>query len=237
MYSVGICDDGKNLCSQLEQMIMQWTEENNVEIEVNTWYTGESLKEYLQHKEYLDILFLDIELFKMTGIEVADYIRNHLDNMEMQIIYISGNASYARQLFRTQPLDFLVKPISQEQICDVMERAFINIEKKNERFEFQMGRDFYYVRSGEIIYFESEGRKVKIVTTSCQYEFYGKLKDISKRLNRDFMIIHQSYIINRKHVFRYMYDAIQLDNDTVLSISLPYRKRVREILLRDEAIC
>ena len=51
------------------------------------------------------------------------------------------------------------------------------------------------------------------------------------------MIIHQSYIINRKHVFRYTYDAIQLDNDTVLSISLPYRKRVREILLRDEAIC
>ena len=61
-----------------------------------------------------DILFLDIELFRMTGIEAGDFIRNRLEDRSMQIIYISGKSSYARELFKTQPMDFLVKPITKQ---------------------------------------------------------------------------------------------------------------------------
>lgn len=68
---------------------------------------------------HLDILFLDIELFKMTGIEIGHYIRNELDDMGLQLIYISGQPSYAQQLFKTQPMDFLVKPITQDR-CSVI---------------------------------------------------------------------------------------------------------------------
>lgn len=80
----------------------------------------ESLRDYLAAGGCLDILFLDIGLFQMTGIEAGAYIRNQLDHMGLQIVYISGKASYAQQLFRTQPLDFLVKPIGQEQIDEVL---------------------------------------------------------------------------------------------------------------------
>lgn len=234
MYNIGICDDGENICSQIEGMLLEYAKETNIETEVLVWYTGESLIEYLSQGKHLDILFLDIELFKMTGIEVGDYIRNCLDNMGMQIIYISGKPSYARQLFRTQPLDFLVKPILQKQIDDTMERAIKIIRKKRERFEFQNGKDFYYIPMGKIAYLESEGRKVKVVTTEQEFEFYGKLKDVSKRLNEDFMIIHQSYIVNRNYIFRYTYEVVELMDGTLLKISMPYRKRIRELLLKDE---
>lgn len=234
MYNIGICDDGENICSQIEGMLIKYAKENNIKTEVFVWYTGESLKEYLSQGKHLDILFLDIELFKLTGIEVGDYIRNCLDNMGMQIIYISGKPSYARQLFRTQPLDFLVKPVLQEQIDDVMERAIQIIRRKRERFEFQNGKDYYYIPMGEIAYLESEGRKVKVVTTKQKFEFYGKLKDVSKNLNEDFMIIHQSYIVNRSYIFRYTYEVVELMDGTILKISMPYRKRIRELLLKDE---
>lgn len=234
MYNIGICDDGENICSQIEDMLIQYAKENNIKIEVNIWYTGESLKDYLSQDNHLDILFLDIELFRLTGIEVGDYIRNCLDNMSMQIIYISGKASYAQQLFRTQPLDFLVKPILREQVDDIMERAIKIIKKKNERFEFKNGRDYYYVPMGEIIYLSSEGRKIKVVTAKKRFEFYGKLKDANKNLNEDFVMIHQSSIVNRNHIFRYTYETIELINGTILTISIPYRKRIREILLKDE---
>lgn len=234
MYNIGICDDGENICSQIEDMLIQYAEKNNIKIEVNIWYTGESLKDYLSQDNHLDILFLDIELFRLTGIEVGDYIRNCLDNMSMQIIYISGKASYAQQLFRTQPLDFLVKPILREQVDDIMERAIRIIKKKNERFEFKNGRDYYYVPMGEIIYLGSEGRKIKVVTAKKRFEFYGKLKDINKNLNEDFIMIHQSSIVNRNHIFRYTYETIELINGIILTISIPYRKKIREILLKDE---
>ena len=234
MYNIGICDDGENICASIENMLMQCSKEMNIQLDTNVWYTGEGLKDYLEKGNPLDILFLDIELFQMTGIEVGNYIRNQLDDMGMQIIYISGKASYAQQLFKTQPLDFLVKPISQSQIKDALEMALRVMKKKNERFEFQQGKDYYYVPMGEIVYFGSEGRKVKVVTLKETFEFYGRLKEVAKRLPEDFIIVHKSYIVNKEYIFRYTYEMVELVNGTILTISPANRKQVRERILREE---
>lgn len=234
MYHIGICDDGINICTSIENMLLQCGAEKNLQLDINIWYTGEGLKDYLEQGNHLDILFLDIELFRMTGIEVGDYIRNQLDDMGMQIIYISGKASYAQQLFRTQPLDFLVKPVSQSRIRDVLEMAVRVLKKKNERFEFRQGKDYYYVPMGDIVYFGSEGRKVKIVTMKETYEFYGRLKEIAKGLSEDFIVIHQSYIVNEEYIFRYTYEMVELTDGTILTISPANRKQVRERILREK---
>lgn len=234
MYDIGICDDGENICLSIENMLVQFAKEKNIQINTNVWYTGEGLRDYLEAGNHLDILFLDIELFKMTGIEVGNYIRKQLDDMGMQIVYISGKSSYAQQLFKTQPLDFLVKPISQLQINDTMETAIKIIKKKKERFEFRQGKEYYYVPMGDIVYFGSEGRKIKVITMKATFEFYGGLKEVAKRLSEDFIIIHQSYIVNREYVFRYTYETVELVNGTILTISLANRKLVRDRILREE---
>ena len=234
MYSVGICDDGENICTSIEDMLMQCAKELNIQLDISVWYTGEGLRDYLEKGNPLDILFLDIELFQMTGIEVGDYIRNQLDDMGMQIIYISGKASYAQQLFKTQPLDFLVKPISQSQVRDVLEMALRVMKRKKERFEFQQGKDYYYVPMGDIVYFGSQGRKVKIVTLKETFEFYGRLREVAQRLPEDFIAIHKSYIVNKEYIFRYTYEMVELVNGTILTISLANRKQIRERILREE---
>lgn len=234
MYNIGICDDGENVCTSIENMLVKYAQKKAYQIDINIWYTGEGLRDYLAAGNHLDILFLDIELFKMTGIEVGTYIRNQLDNMRMQIVYISGKASYAQQLFKTQPLDFLVKPVLQQQINDVMNMAVRIIKKRNERFEFRKGKDYYYVPMGDIVYLESEGRKVKVVTMKATFEYYGRLKETAKRLSEDFIMIHQSYIVNKEYVFRYTYEMVELADGTVLTISLANRKLVRDKILRDE---
>lgn len=234
MYDIGICDDGENICLSIENMLVQFAKEKNIQINTNVWYTGEGLRDYLEAGNHLDILFLDIELFKMTGIEVGNYIRKQLDDMGMQIVYISGKSSYAQQLFKTQPLDFLVKPISQLQINDTMETAIKIIKKKKERFEFRQGKEYYYVPMGDIVYFGSERRKIKVITMKATFEFYGRLKEVAKRLSQDFIVIHQSYIVNREYVFRYTYEMVELVNGTVLTISPANRKLVRDRILREE---
>ena len=234
MYDIGICDDGENICTSIENMLLRCAKGNNIQINTNVWYTGEGLRDYLKAGNHLDILFLDIELFKMTGIEVGNYIRKQLDNIGMQIVYISGKSSYAQQLFKTQPLDFLVKPISQEQIDETVKTAIRLIKRKEERFEFQQGKEHYYIPMGDIVYFASEGRKIKVVTLQATFEFYGKLKEVAKCLSEDFVVIHQSYIINREYVFRYTYEMVELVNGTILTISLANRKLVRDKILREE---
>lgn len=234
MYNIGICDDGENICTSIENMLLRYAEEKEVQVDIQIWYTGEGLKCYLEQGNHLDILFLDIELFKMTGIEVGNYIRNVLDNMGLQIIYISGKASYALQLFKTQPMDFLVKPILQKHIDHAMDMAIKIIKKRNERFEFRQGKDYYYITMGDIMYFESKGKKIKIVTSQDTYEIYGRLKDIVKRLTDDFIMIHQSFVINKEYVLRYTYEMVELVNGTILTISKVNRRQVRERILRDE---
>lgn len=234
MYTIGICDDGENVCTVIEKMLLQYARERNIRVDTYVWYSGEKLRDYLEAGNHLDILFLDIELFRMTGIEVGNYVRKQLDDMGMQIVYISGKSSYAQQLFKTQPLDFLVKPISQAEINETMETAVRIIKKKEERFEFQQGKEYYYVSMGDIVYFESKGRKIKVITRKSTFEFYGRLKEIAKRLPEEFVVIHQSYIVNRDYVFRYTYEMVELVDGTILTISPAKRKLVRNRILREE---
>ena len=233
MYNIGICDDGENICASIENMILQYAEEKKIKTDIKLWYSGEGLCNFLEQGGHLDILFLDIELFELTGIEVGSYIRNKMEDRGMQIIYISGKSSYAQKLFKTQPMDFLVKPITQKQINDSLELAIKILEKNKEKFEFQNGREYYYVPYGEILYFESEDRKIKIVTAHDIKEFYGKIKDLEKSLPGGFFTIHRSYVINKTHVIRYAYDMVEMDNGAALTISKAYRKLVREKLLRE----
>lgn len=233
MYNIGICDDGKNICAEIEKMILHFVHAHEIKTDINIWYKGEELRDYLQQKNHLDILFLDIELFELSGMDVGNFIRNHLEDREMQIIYISGKSSYAQDLFKTQPMDFLLKPIYQTQINEALELAIKIIDKDRKVFEFQRGKEYFYIPFGDIMYFVSDGRKIKVVMSHGEEEFYGKLKEIAKKLPKGFITIHQSYIVNNKYISHYTYEMVELTGETKLPISKINRKKVRELILQE----
>lgn len=234
MYNIGICDDGKSVCSSLEEMILGYGNKRCVDIDIKVWYSGISLCEYLKQGNHLDILFLDIELIETTGIAVANYIRDTLNDRSMQIVYISRVSSYAQKLFKTQPMDFLIKPITQENVEATLNVAMKILGKNQGKFEFQYGKEYYYIPLKDIMYFCSEGRKVKIVTSSGIHEFYGKLKDVNLRLPQHFIFIHQSYIVNKQYIEKYTYEQVEINNGEILAISKVNRKQVRKTILDGE---
>ncbi|MGN0154141.1 MAG: LytR/AlgR family response regulator transcription factor [Lachnospiraceae bacterium] len=233
MYRVGICDDSSIICSYIEQCIIDKAKEENIIIETEVWESGESLLNDFHQNGYVDILFLDIELLSMSGIEVADYIRRQMDDYNMQIIYISGKESYAFNLIKTQPLDFLIKPLKESQIEEAFMLACKLLGKKEDKFEYTVGRNICRIPIDDIHYFNSVGRLVRIVTNDDIKEFYGQLKEIYNRLPNSFYMIHQSYIVNSKYIIKYSYDSVELKNGETLSISKTYRKLVRQRLLKD----
>jgi len=232
MIIVGICDDGVNICADLEEMVLQYAGKNKIQIDTKVYYSGEELCDDIKKGYHLDILFLDIELYEQNGMQVGDYIRNGIEDRMMQIIYISGSSSYAQELFKTQPMDFLIKPITMKQMEDSLHLAIKLIEKNKGRFEYHNGKEHHFISYGDIIYFESKGRKMKVVSFHAEQEFYGKIKELEKALSKDFIMIHQSYVINRMRVRRYTYEMVEMDDGAMLPISKAYRKQVRERLLR-----
>lgn len=227
MYRIGICDDDKELCAGLEEQIYQIAKELSVKADVEVWYSGESILNDLQNGTQLDLIFLDIELVRENGISVGKFIRNEMEDIDTHIVYISSGQTYAMQLFKVQPLDFLVKPVSGEQIKEVLIRSIRQKQNLKSCFEYQKGSAVYRISTKDIVYFMSMDKKIRLVTRDGEEEFYGKLKKIKEELPADFMMIHQSYIINQLYVSEYSYDCVKMSDGTVLSISKPYRKEIR----------
>ena len=232
MFQIGICDDGKEVCSELESMLYAFGKSHGLSLEVSVWYTGEKLCDFLKQGNLLDILFLDIELISTDGIKVGNYIREELKNLETIIIYISAKRSYAMQLFQVQPLGFLIKPLKMEEIEKLLLKCLQLYEMKNEKFEYYTKGNSYKILYKDILYFYSQNKKISMITKEKEIQFNGKLKEIFTRLPHNFIMIHQSYIINLDYISEASYELVKMQGGTLLNISQPYRKNVRKQIMQ-----
>ncbi len=239
MYRVGICDDDKILCSLLEKQIQALSADIAVGFETEVWYSGESLERDLKKGLGLDILFLDIELLQKNSIETGAFIRDEMGDTDTHIVYISSKQGYAMELFKIQPLEFLIKPISAARLKEVLIRSMKRKKGAESCFEYRKGGQFIRIPVKEILYFMSMDKKVLIIKNAGQEEFYGKLKNVMEQLPAGFLMIHQSYVIHQEYVSEYSYESIKMMNGDLLSVSKPYRKEVRAKIKQylQEKIC
>lgn len=226
MFRIGICDDEINTCIEIEKMVCEYAKQNMLELETFIWHTGEKLCEVLT-EVCIDLLFLDIELITTSGIAVGRYIRNELDNHEMSIAYISSKSSYAMDLFKIRPIDFLIKPIRNEDVAEIIEESLKLYRRNRLIFEYRSKGVFGKVQYKDIICFSSDNKKINIMTPASVIKFNGRLKDILPQLPDNFIQIHQSHIINLDHVLECTYSSVKMLGNIVLNISQPYRKEVR----------
>lgn len=232
MLRIAICDDEKIICRQLEDILLKIEDIINQEVDVDVYYSGEELCNYLYSGNHYDLIFLDIELNEINGVEVGKRIRNELNDELTQIVFISGNESYAMELFEVRPLNFLIKPFDKAKIESVLLKALKLLDKENNFFEYKNGNINFSVNIKDVIYFESHGRKVNIVLSNEKKNFYGKLSTVEEQIsNQDFIMIHKSYLINLNHCIEYTYEYVKMSNKEVLTISQNNRKSVREKLM------
>lgn len=233
MLRIAICDDDKELGIELESMLNEISKNTGEVFEISVFYTGEGLCDSLMSGSRFNLIFLDIELCEINGVEVGKKIRGELNDEITQIVYISAKESYAMELFDIRPLNFLVKPLKIEKIKYVLKTARKVLGSSNQYFEYRAGNVNFNVLISDILYFESSGRKVKVVLKDEVNEYYGKLSEVEEKIkNDDFFFIHKSYLINYNHVIEYSYEYVKMSNNEILGISQNNRKAVREKLLR-----
>jgi len=100
MLKVGICDDEPTVCTKIKDIIFKYSKLNSKKIEVDVFNSGEELYEYLLDDYCLDIIFLDIELDELDGIEVGKKIREEFKNELTRIVYISSKKELCYGTFR-----------------------------------------------------------------------------------------------------------------------------------------
>lgn len=233
MWSIAICDDNRRECYELDVLLDMYCTEREIASETEIFFDGSQLYERLATGKRFDLVFLDIIMFGMDGIEVGDRIRRVLDDDKIQLIYMSCITGHADLLIPNRPIGFIGKPIKKDEVYKVMDDARREREKKGAWFLYKKDRMIYQVSYGEILYFQSSGRKVEIHMISGVCEFYGKLSSlVEEGLPKQFIQIHQSYIINRDYISCLGRERVYLKGHKgYFSISQPYRQSVAEWLM------
>ncbi|MCH5297914.1 MAG: response regulator transcription factor [Ruminococcus sp.] len=231
-FRIAVCDDEQIICTTLYNKLKKISEIKLVKFEIDCFNSGEELCCEMKSTNY-DLLFLDIELPEMNGVAVGKYIRESLNNELIQIAYISSKQEYAMKLFEMRPINFLVKPLSDDKIAKIIDKFLLLNRVDTELFEFKSGHSFYKVPFADILYFGSNGRKIKIVTQSTEYEFYDSLDTIYKEIkNKKFLFVHKSFIVNFRYITKYQYEQIIMSNNKIIPISQSRRKAIRSIFLK-----
>lgn len=230
-FKIAVCDDEQIICETMYNKLMDLSKSKSVIFEIDCFNSGEELCDEMKIIDY-DLLFLDIELPKMNGVAVGQYIRETLKNENIQIAYISSKQEYAMDLFEMRPINFLVKPLSNEKIESLIDK-FLKLNKIDAKvFKFKVGRNYYKVSLSDILYFYSSGRKINIVTINKEYEFYGSLDDIYSELkNKKFLFVHKSFLVNFKHICKYQYEQLTMSDNKIIPVSQSRRKAVRSMFV------
>jgi DNA-binding LytR/AlgR family response regulator len=167
----------------------------------------------------------------INGVQVGTKIRNEYNDELTQIVYISGKTEYALELFDINPLNFLVKPLDYDKIEKVINKHLKITGFWTDVFSYSVGHDTFKIKLKEIMYLESNGKKIKMFLKDREEEFYGSLEEIynTQLIKYDFLYIHKSYIVNYDYVSVFEYEKLLLTNGEKLPIGQYKRKEIRKI--------
>jgi len=197
---IAICDDEVSMVQILEEKIKKLLPD----AVIDKYLSGDEL---IASGSKPDILFLDIQMPGMDGMETAKMLRQ--DNEDMILIFVTAAEEYVFQAFDVGAFHYLVKPFSDEKLKEVVTKAVHNIKRsskleKDEKYIMvQTAGSHIKIFLRDIVYAEVYNRKVIIHTRSTDIEYYGKLQELSDMAGTDFFRTHRAYLVHFKYVEKY----------------------------------
>lgn len=232
MLSIGICDDNQENRLSLRWLLENILENRKIEHTVYEFSSGETLLPWIEkHHNEIDLLFLDIEMGKINGMETARQLRSSHD--ALQIVFVTGFSDYVFDGYGVDALGYLMKPAKREQLEAIISRTLTKLCRDAEQvYSCHNGDIWYRIPHNEILYFESDRRKVNCVTQNRSYSFYGKLDEVAQELaDAGFVRIHQRYLVRTKAIRQICGNEVQMEMHT-LPISRSYHQQALLALTR-----
>lgn len=220
---IAICDDEKIILEQIKKYI----QERNADDIILTFTVGQEL---LDEGLHLDIIFLDIQMEGMNGMEIAKELRKRGE--EAVIIFITGIKEFVFEAFEVSAFHYLLKPIEKQKFMEVFNRAIIEVTKHNKRVQelllVKNRKCNFSISQDHILYMESRGKKVEIHTVTEIIIIYASMSELEKQLSQSFYRCHRGYLVNMLHIVEYEKDSITLSNrETVFLAKERYHEFVK----------
>ena len=229
MIHIAICDDEKHMSDHIKSMVSDFFHKKNQEISFCMFFSGEEL---LNYNGQIDILFLDIQMKDMDGMETARKLR--ADQFRGFLIFITVLKEMVFQSFEVQAYDYLVKPVDKKQFEKTMERLYTSMQNASEdSLLVQKGYEGRIIPKDEIVFCEIIDRKIYLNLASGEIvDYYERIENLETKLDSRFYRCHRSYLINLKHLKGYKNGTAYMDNGKEIPVSRLRSKEFSSVVLQ-----
>ena len=229
-YKIAITDDNPIDIEYVTVLVKNWALSRNATVHMEAFPSAEAFQFHYCEDKAWDILLLDIEMEGKNGIELAKQIRQ--DDTGIQIIFITGFPDFMVEGYDVSALHYLLKPVSEEKLHAVLDRAAANIEKLERKLCITFDRRTNYVPLSRICYIEAQKQYVVIHTEDEVYRMKATLIDTEKQLDEYFMKCQRSFLVNLRYVKRIMPDCVILKNEEKIPISRGMAEKIGKEIIR-----
>lgn len=220
MFKIAVCEDNKTFSFELKSIIEKKFNQYNMECDISCFYSGEDiLDEILNSREKYDVIFFDIELPKLNGIEVARKIRELYD--DIIFIFITYLDEKVYEALDLTIFHFIRKSHFQKEINLILDSLIKKLDYLTEKYAFPIDENNIYFKLYDIIYLEILNRQLIIHTSENTYiSTYRSLKDIPFDLTeKHFYEVYRGIMINLNHVKDFIDNKIMLSNGDIVYIA------------------
>lgn len=214
-YNIAICDDSMADLDYISSLVTDWSRKSCNTVNIRTFPSAEAfLFDYAENKRY-DILLLDIEMNGMDGVSLAKKVRKN--NESIQIVFITGYSDYISEGYEVSALHYLMKPVHDEKVFDVLNRAAQKIEKNDHALLLKLSGEMVRIPLYEIRYLDVCQNYVTI-HAKLDYTVKRTLGEFETELDDRFFRMGRSVIVNLSCIRRITKTNVYLSDGTVIPL-------------------
>lgn len=222
MIKIAIVEDGEEEANLLLSYLEQFSRENG---ETFLYKRFKDAASFLEEKGSYDIIFMDIMLPNITGMEAAERLRRY--NTRSVIIFVTSMAQFAVRGYEVDALDYIVKPVTYSRLTFKLRRAIDIINANQDRMVIVNNPDgLAQISTSEIYFIEVSGHKLSFHTRRGVLTEYGSLGSLEEQLkDSNFMRCNSCYLLNPKYITGVKGMTVTMQDGSELKISQPKRKK------------
>ena len=223
---IAVCDDNQLDRDIIKDFLHTYMTSKSIPNTITEYENGMNLIYDIEEGRYYDMVFLDIFMDQILGMDIARKLRNV--GYTGNIVFLTSTAEFAVDSYEVEASGYLLKPHDYEKLCGLLNRI---IDRTNiGHFQVSVRNTIYSIPFGEIVYVESRNN-ICILHRSdgSEYTIYKKLSEVELQLNESrFLRCHQSYLVNMSYISK-ADSQFELTTGDVVLIRQRSQKEIRRI--------
>ena len=216
MYRFAVCDDNSEDISYVTALLEKWSRAVDIPVQIKGFPSAEAFLFAWEEEKRFDVLILDVEMGGMSGVELAKKLR--LLGASMQLIFLTGYMEYIAEGYDVEALNYLLKPVTEERLGDVLNRAAERLKTRENVLILSLPDGMVTVPQHEIKYLEVM-RNYVTIHAGEDISIKRTLNELESKLDECFFRIHRSYIVNLRFVRKVAKTEVTLKDGSVLPLS------------------